>query len=301
MPSPKKVKPFESPLELIKKSFRVYRLKFSTFATFGCIVSLITFIQLFSIRTHSMLLFIASVIATVIVSYVIYIAEIRVAAAPAPMNAWQALRQVEHYIVPSAWVSCAILILSLGGTLLLILPGIVVSVFVMFALLAVVVDHYEKTEAIIYSWHLVKERWLGVVGRLLLANIIIGAIALVVMGAFWFMGIGETPFETIARARLGDFNVSVSQSIISEAIANFFVLPLAIIFVAQLYESLKRTTSHIVQGNELKKTKHILRVLAFCGVVFIIGGFFLSSIRLAQVIPQLIRMTHAPASVFTAF
>ncbi len=301
MPNPKYAQPFESPLELLKKSFRIYRSKIGTFALFGLIVFLTTLVQLFSIRAHSMLLFIASVIATIIISYVVYIAEIRVATDPANMNVLQAFKQVEHYILPSAWVSVAIIILALGGTLLFVLPGIVVSVFIMFALLAVVIDHYEKTEAIIYSWHLVKERWLAVFGRLFFANLLIGAIALIIMSALWLLGIGETPFQTIARARLGDFNVSISQTVISEAIANFFVLPMAIIFVVQLYESLKRTSTHVVKDQEVKQTKKILRVLTFCGVLFIVGGLFVSSLRLAQVIPQLIRMTHAPASVFTAF
>jgi hypothetical protein len=297
----KKIKPLETPFELIRKTLRVYRNNFTTFFVFGLIVFLITLVQLFSVRTHSMLLFFASVIATVIVSYVVYIAEIRVAADPANMNAWQALKQVEHYIVPSVWVSVAIIILALGGTLLFILPGIIVAVFVMFALLAVVVDHYEKMEAITYSWHLVKERWLAVFVRLLVANVLLGIISLAVLSIFWFMGIGETPFQTIARARVGDFNVNVTQTMLSEAINNFFIIPLALIFVAQLYESLKRTTIQTVTQTEMVQTRKIFRVLAVCGVIFVIGGLFISSLRIAQVVPQLIRMTHAPASVLSAF
>jgi hypothetical protein len=301
MSSSKNVKPFETPVELIKKSFKVYRSKFSTFFVLGLIVFLVTTVQLFAIRTHSMFMFVLSVLATVVVSYIVYIAEIRVASDPAGMSIWETLRRVEHYIVPSAWVSLAIIIIALGGVLLFIVPAIIVSVLMMFSVFAVIIDHYEKTEAIIYSWHLVKERWIPIFGRLLLMNLVIGGISLVLIGSLWLVGVGETPVETVARVRSGDYNVSVSQTILSEAVANFFAIPLSIIFIAQLYESVKRTSTKVVTNAEIKKTKNILRVLALCGVIFVVGGIFLSSLRIAQVVPQLIKFTHAPAAVFSAF
>lgn len=297
----KKIKPFETPLELLKQSFDTYRSKFSTFFIFGLVVFAVTLIQIFSVRARSMPIFIASVVATVIVSYIMYIAMLRVAGETGKSSAWGALVRVEHYIVPSLWVSVAIILVSLGGLLILVIPGVVLSIFVMFSLLAVVIDHYEKTEAIVYSWHLVKERWFGVFVRLLVANIVIGGIALVVMGIFWLFGIGETPLETISRAKVGDFSVSVSQTIMSEIIGNFFILPLAIIFIAKLYEALKRTTTYVVTEAEMVKTMKYVRIFAILGVVFVVGCFFISSIKLAQIVPQFIRLTHAPASVFSAF
>jgi hypothetical protein len=51
----------------------------------------------------------------------------------------------------------------------------------------------------------------------------------------------------------------------------------------------------------MKAVKRYIRIFALIGIVCVIAGFFFSSLRFLQVIPELIKLTHAPAAVFSAF
>jgi hypothetical protein len=294
---------FESISQLGKKTFSLYRSKFFIFFILGLITYGVTLIQLVSVGVHSMILFILSVVATIIVSYIIYLALIRVATDPGRMTVGEVLTRIEHFIIPAAKVSILILLIVLGGTLILIIPGIIALVYVMFSVFAVVIDHHQGLDAIGFSWNLVKGRWWYVFGRLVIANLVIGIMSLIIISIFWSLGIGETPVQTIARVHLGYHDVSISQSIVSEAIFDFFTLPFTICFLGVLYDNLKNTAqSDTVSEKAIEDSKKYIKILAILGIVFVIViAIFISNARMIQIISQYIRITHAPASVFSAF
>jgi hypothetical protein len=291
----------ESTHILIKKSFLLFRSKLSVFIPLGLISTAVGLVQLLAIRMHSMPLFALSVIASVVVTYIVYLAMIRVASDPARTTAGEALTRVEHFIIPAVWVSLAMILISLGGTLLFIIPGIIVSVLSMFSVFAVVIDHHEKTDAIMHSWHLVRGKWFAVFFRVALANIVFGLCSLVIFLIFWALGLGETPIQVVANAKLGIHTMSMSESALEQIVMNIVSLPLTISFLAVLYENLKQTSVPLMTEEEITRTKKRIKILALAGVAFIVLGLFISSLQLARTIPRFITLTHAPAAIFTAF
>ncbi|MCC2631134.1 MAG: hypothetical protein K0S38_943 [Candidatus Paceibacter sp.] len=291
----------EKSLDLVRKSFILYRSKFLVFLTLGTISFVIGLVQLLAIRIHSMSLFILSLLFTIVVSYIVYIAMIRAATEPARMSAGEVLARVEHFILPSVWVSLAMLLISLGGIFMLVIPGLIAAFLIMFAVFALIVDHYQQIDAIVYSWHLVKKQWLALFIRMFVANLIFGLIALGIFVIFWALGIGESPIQTVSRVRQGSLGISISQSILEQAVTNFFSVPVTISFMSILYSSAKRRVPDGPNEKEVESIKKIIKVLAVVGIIFLLLGFFASSLRLAQIIPELIRITHLPAAVFTAF
>jgi hypothetical protein len=226
---------------------------------------------------------------------------IRAATEPARMSAGEVLARVEHFILPSVWVSLAMLLISLGGIFMLVIPGLIAAFLIMFAVFALIVDHYQQIDAIVYSWHLVKKQWLALFIRMFVANLIFGLIALGIFVIFWALGIGESPIQTVSRVRQGSLGISISQSILEQAVTNFFSVPVTISFMSILYSSAKRRVPDGPNEKEVESIKKIIKVLAVVGIIFLLLGFFASSLRLAQIIPELIRITHLPAAVFTAF
>jgi hypothetical protein len=285
----------------LKKAWYLYNTRRNTFLTLGGIVFVVSMLQVVAVKMQSMLLFGMSVLATVIVSYIIYLAMIRVAADPARITAGEALTRVEHIIIPAALVSVTMLLIALGGTLLLVVPGIIVSILMIFSVFAVVVDHHQHIDAVVSSWHLVKKRFFSIFVSLLTASIVIGLGLIAIFIVFWTLGIGETPFETIARVKQGNYQISLSQVLLEQALTNFLILPFTISFIAVLYEHAKKQTPHEPSHHEVVTVKKYLKILSVLGVVFLVAGMFISSLRLTQILPELVWLTHAPAAVFTSF
>jgi hypothetical protein len=271
------------------------------FLTLGFIAYVIGLVQLLAIRIHSMPLFILSVISTVVVSYIIYIAMIRAATEPARMTAGEVLTRVEHFIIPSALISLIVILSTMGGVMLIVLPGIIVAFLSMFSVFALIVDHYQQTDAIVYSWYLVKKKWLQIIVRMLVANIVFSVIAFGVLALFWSFGIGESPMQTVLRAREGSLSISMTQSILEQAVTNFFTLPITIAFMAVLYASLKKVVHDVPSDAFSNRVKKYIKILTGLGIAFVIIGVIVSSIHLASILAELIQLTHAPAAVFTAF
>lgn len=296
-----KTREVDGPLRLFKKSFSLYRARFLSFFLLGVIAFAVGGIQFLAIYFHSLSLFIASVIASVVVSYIVYLAMIRIASAPGTMSAGLALSRVEQFVIPSVWVSFVMMLVVLGSSVLFIIPGIIVTVFIIFSLFAVIVEHCQQMDALLHSWQIVKGRWLQVFYKIFVGAIIIGFISWAIIGLCWLFGIGETPVETIRRTAAGDFSLSMTQSLINQFVANVFSLPLAILFLSVLYEQLRRTNHATFTPVHMAAVKKYVRIFAILGILCLIGGLFFSSLRFLQVIPELIKVTHAPAAIFSAF
>src|SRR4051812_1162170 len=103
------------PIELIKRSFLLYWHKLSVLFPLGSIVLVVGLLLLLSIQTRSILLFSLSVVAGILVSYVVYLAMIRAISSPTAVSAGEAFTTVERAIVPAAWVSAGLVLIVFGG------------------------------------------------------------------------------------------------------------------------------------------------------------------------------------------
>lgn len=293
----KPVSNLPNPIDLLSRALVLYWEKLSILLPLGFIVFIVGLIQIFSLSSTSATLRIVSALITVVVAYVVYLALIRAISSPTSMHVGEVFISVEHYIISSILVSGLVILAVIGGTVLAIIPGIIVTIYLVFSLVAVVVDRYEGQEALAFSWHLVKGRWWAVLLRFVVANIAIALIVGLVTSLFWLMGIGEASPQAFF---LPDPDFSISQLIISEAINNFFTVPVTLCFIYVFYEALKLTALEAKDG-ENQKIRWNIKTLAVIGVVVLIIGVFISSFVITKVLPAFIQVTHAPAAAFSIF
>ncbi|OGY82685.1 MAG: hypothetical protein A3F54_01710 [Candidatus Kerfeldbacteria bacterium RIFCSPHIGHO2_12_FULL_48_17] len=86
------------------------------------------------------------------------------------------------------WVSILVGLITMGGNMLLLIPGFILSIYTMFAIYAVFEEEKKGLAAVSRSFELVKGYWWAVFGRGLLIWIILGA-AMMVIGLLT-LGIG---------------------------------------------------------------------------------------------------------------
>ncbi len=134
------------------------------------------------------------------------------------------------------WVSILVGVITLLGTIALVIPGIIFFVWFAFSALAVVLDGKKGNEALFASKAVVKGRFFSVLWRLLAPNAFFGIAMLVSIFVL----------EMVVGALLGDWEMMFRAEpvwwfeFISNA-ASIFFAPLFIITTVILYNGLKQT------------------------------------------------------------
>jgi hypothetical protein len=152
------------------------------------------------------------------------------------------------YFWSMLWIGILVGLATLGGFILFILPGIWLAVKFGMAQPSLIEDGKKGTEALSASSELVKGRWWGVFGRSLVIGFIVGLLALVFMMALsWVIGlfIGFDKVVALSDMRSGygyqtSAMVEGIQNIMS-GVVQAVLTPLAIIYSAKLFHSLKKT------------------------------------------------------------
>ena len=124
------------------------------------------------------------------------------------------------------WISILLTLVLMGSYILALIPGIIFTVWFVFAPFALVVDDKRGMDAIFHSKSLVRGRWWGVFGRLIL-------IGLATMLAYFVISF-------VLGFILGFFGTAgILIGIFSNAIINLVVMTYAITAASVLYQSLK--------------------------------------------------------------
>ncbi|MEN9913110.1 MAG: hypothetical protein RLY66_518 [Candidatus Parcubacteria bacterium] len=142
---------------------------------------------------------------------------------------------------------------GIGGFMLLIVPGIIVSVYVIFYNYILVIDGKKGFSALIESYQLVRGRWLAIFGRALL----IGLVGLVV--------------SLIASLIVGLFGGKDAPTVISglvDILSRAIISPLTVIFTYKVYTALKTIRQPEVDS---KKFKNILVGFLVIGALAILS------------------------------
>jgi len=184
------------------------------------------------------------------------------------------------HILPLALTLLLTLFIFLGSFSLLIFPGLIITVLLSQTVFVFVADEKHGMEALLYSWQLVRDHFWGVCARLLF----LWAITIMVMGALTILLslFGLSSFPTLGLQELGALaraEVSVHTlfaSIIFSAVKLLVVTPLSIVFLFELYHSLKShaATTPQLTPESLQKRRTMLVTLGVIGIcsalVFII-------------------------------
>lgn len=169
--------------DLISESISLYKKHVTSLIIYGATITLISFVMTglvtgitvfgFDITNLKDMLNVASPIyyGTVFVLYIIAMVLISIATIALirviykihnqqPVGTYMAeIMETKPVIIPSILVSILISLIVLGGILLLIIPGIIFSVWYTFASISVIVDNKRVGESLTFSKALVKGRW----------------------------------------------------------------------------------------------------------------------------------------------
>jgi len=139
------------------------------------------------------------------------------------------IMSVKPLLLPAIVASILSGLAIFGGLLLLIIPGIIFSVWFAFTLYSVVLDGQKDTAALRFSKNLVAGRWWGVFWRILLPSIFFLIIS-------WLL---QTPFEYIGK--YSDSTIMVYLSLLVSTIVTIALGPFLASTQTILYMELKKT------------------------------------------------------------
>ncbi|MFA5023112.1 MAG: hypothetical protein WC385_00535 [Candidatus Paceibacterota bacterium] len=260
--------------DLFKNTWVIYREKF----VFIVVLMIVPFLlmavnQILSITGNGLVLSLAAIIGLV--------AGIGVLWAGAGLfiylrNRAQVITVKEAYrlgwgkLLALIWVAILTMFIIGGGFMLFVIPGIILTIWLLFAQMLVIVEDEKGLKAIVKSREYVKGYFWPVLGRyvvivivLMIAYLIFTAIAAMIAGLFG--GLGST-------------TASVLMSLLG-VIINVLIVPFAAICMFLIYESLKRAKGSVMVDPAKKQGVWYL-VIGLIGWVFIvvIGLFFTATI-----------------------
>jgi len=195
------------------------------------------------------------------------------------------------------------LFIFLGAFSLLIIPGVILSVLLSQATFTLVVDGKRDFSALLASWQLVRNYFWAVVGRLAIlwvVSILAAGILVVILSLLGLspsLSLGVQSLSELARAQ---FSGRVLPAIIIINAFKLFVLtPFSILFLFELYKSLRANTADLPKLTEesLKKRRTLLIT---CGVlgIFVLLVFLVFSRVLFNYSIQALELSGGPTRDF---
>lgn len=159
-------------------------------------------------------------------------------------------------LIPFIWVSLIMGMVQIGSFILLIVPFIIISVYLVFAKMALVIDSKKGFDALIHSFDTVRGYWTTTVYKMLLGSILMMiSYVVLVFGSLVLMG------------------NSIASDILISFVMTIFIVPLFMIYTYRLYEDIKSQPR--VKGKW--KTETIINVCAVVGsVAAIISAVFIT-------------------------
>lgn len=229
--------------DLVKASFDLYKKHLQKFLEYAVIIYLPTMVAALAAYLLTLVMdegrvsyyFIsgALLIAASVIAFWFSLAFIRVIANCCQGRASQSTRAEISAALDILWPVILVGLLAglavLGGFVLLIVPGIIFSIWFAFVGYAVILDGAKGTAALRASKTLVEGRWWGVLWRLLVP----GLVYLVISGLI------QIPFDTLAAASQSDIVGLIS--LIVSGLVSLILTPFITAAQVILYLELKKT------------------------------------------------------------
>ncbi len=150
--------------------------------------------------------------------------------------------------LPSFVVILLSTVITIGGLILLVIPGIYLAIAYSFSQYALFADNKRGMEALRASKFYVKGHWWGVVGRTLLFGLAIGLIQ-TVLGAGSIAPQWDTLRQAVAEGTKPEIQQSPVFALLGSAFAILVATPLGIIYTFLMYKSLKGVKGEYVSAS----------------------------------------------------
>lgn len=204
---------------------------------------------------------------------------------------WGAYGKGLHYFFPFAWISFLVGFTTLGGTFLLFIPGLLVSIWLSLSLYVLFSENKGGMEALATSWHYVKGFWGPVFWRLFFLGIVLAVFGFLVN----LVAAGPTFFSMFRSGFSAPPPVSIFGQVIGLLYNNFFVFPVGIIYTFVIYRTLKDIKATAASEADEPKFKKIITVFIIIGVVGLLALAVLAGFFLSYMIEYLTNPFYAPA------
>jgi len=252
---------------LVKESFVHFRkIKSNVFKVFGLMLSgMLIFQYIFEYNSISDNYLMDIILSLLYVAYMVF-SLILVIGFTASLKKKKevSLRRIikrgNKLLIPSIWASMIVLMVQIGGFSLFIIPGIILSIYLVFSRIAVIIDSKKGFESLLYSFNLVRGYWWPIFSKFITAILTVtGLIILSFMGlSLIFSLIYMIMPNLMLYLALTDFIISL--------ITVLFITPMFLIFLYTLYEDLK--TKDRVEGK--MRSKEIINIAAIVGSIITI-------------------------------
>lgn len=185
---------------------------------------------------------------------------------------WGAYHRGLRMLFSAAWVGFLVSLTTLGGAVLLIVPGIVITLLLSISFYALFAEDRRGISALAASWHYIRGYWLAVFWRF----IVYGVLMLVVNLAVATVAFGPTIFSILISGALQPQSYLLGiGSIIFSVFTYLFLYPLGIIYSYFIYISLKEVKASAPfeeSAAKLKRRVKIFMGIGIVGLVVLVAG-----------------------------
>jgi len=181
----------KSPWTLIKEAWHIYKAKFKLFVVLSVPSIVLTVVSL----TTSVLPPVVAALAAILLGLGAWVVNLwlgmsflyGVVDQNPSVSAKEILRKGWRRIFSYLWVTILFIVILMGGYFLLIIPGIMLSIWFSFAMYALATEDARGLDALLRSKQLVKGLWWQVVWRHVFFGLVIGVPILVMFAALVFL------------------------------------------------------------------------------------------------------------------
>ena len=272
--------------ELTKKTWSLYRQEFDTLIGLMAIPFLLFVISPFLIQVFGFLSLPLSLFLTLVAfSALVWagVASIVVLCdAEEKLTLKEALKRGKIFFWPTLWVAIIVCFITGGATMLFLIPGLILTVYFVFAKLIVIVEKDRGLKSLVKSREYVRGYFWPVVGRYLSIVIFAGII-------YWIL---DFIASSLVSSLVSSWSREAGEAIllVFQAVVNIVISPLALIATYLLYDDVRQKKGEILIDTNKKQAWSYLAIgiagWVFLAIVIILavvvltsalGGFVLGS------------------------
>jgi len=168
--------------------------------------------------------------------------------------------------LPSFWILALIVLVSLGGSILFIIPSILLSIWLSLSFYVLVIENRRGISALTGSWHYTRGYWWPMFFRVLFLGILYALISWIFLLGGRIVWVQHDILWQLFRALFG----------------YYIVLPLSAIYIYRIYLGLKEIKLSVPYESDERKSRKVIIIFLILGILVLVLMFALYSINLAR-------------------
>ena len=190
-----------------------------------------------------------------------------------------AYRKALRFFLPAMWVGFLVGISTFGGMMLLVIPGINVSIWLSFALIVLFAEGRRGMSALTGSWHYAHGFGLQIFWRLLASGIIVALPLIIFSLVAVALGVFDKPFPAEPSSLIGTQGspIQILYGVFALLYQYLVILPFGLAYVYFLYRALRNIKGEMTQASDeehaIKKKLTALSILGVVGIILFVIFF----------------------------